>query len=227
MSNQTAVKKYSLVRCVTDGDGYEKGGIYPQVGDNNGVHILRETATGDVYDGVFQTGGIGKGLFNPWDNSGYPSFDPYYEGTKQGDQSAKADGGKLRLTLVPMDAVEAVAAIRMFGVQKYVDEDNWKRVEKDRYKDAALRHFIRYCREPYGMDDESNLPHLWHCLCNLFFLCALEIEDGTLPQPQEAVKRMTRCEPVQARRSPGKGTDGYLFADELKTPGNGVERAET
>ena len=143
------------------------------------------------------------------------------------DQSAKADGGKLRLTLVPTEAVEAVAAIRMFGVQKYVDENNWKRVEKDRYKDAAFRHYVRYLREPYGMDSESNLPHLWHCLCNLFFLCSLEIEDGTLPQPQEAVKKMTRCEPVQARRSPGKGTYGYLFADELKTPGNGAERAET
>lgn len=140
------------------------------------------------------------------------------------DQSAKADGGKLRLTLVPTEAVEAVAAIRMYGVQKYVEVDNWKRVEKDRYKDAALRHFIRYCREPYGMDDESNLPHLWHCLCNLFFLCALEIEDGTLPQPQEAVKKMTRCDPVQARRSPGTGAGGYLFAEELKTPGNGAKR---
>lgn len=139
------------------------------------------------------------------------------------DQSAKADGGKLRLTLVPTEAVEAVAAIRMYGVQKYVEVDNWKRVEKDRYKDAAFRHYVRYLREPYGMDSESNLPHLWHCLCNLFFLCALEIEDGTLPQPQDAVKKMTRCEPVQARRSPSTGEDGYLFADELKTPRNGVE----
>ena len=140
------------------------------------------------------------------------------------DQTAKADGGKLRLTLVPTEAVEAVAAIRMYGVQKYVEVDNWKRVEKDRYKDAALRHFIRYTREPYGMDDESNLPHLWHCLCNLFFLCALEIEDGTLPQPQDAVKKMTRCEPVEARRSPATGEDGYIYEDEIKTAGNGGKR---
>ena len=140
------------------------------------------------------------------------------------DQSAKADGGKLRLTLVPTEAVEAVAAIRMYGVQKYTDPENWKRVEKERYKDAALRHFIRYTREPYGMDDESNLPHLWHCLCNLFFLCALEIEDGTLPQPQDAVKKMTRCEPVQARRSPGTGSGGYIYEDEIKTPRNGIKR---
>ena len=143
------------------------------------------------------------------------------------DQSAKADGGKLRLTLVPTEAVEAVAAIRMYGVQKYTDPENWKRVEKDRYKDAAFRHYVRYLREPYGMDGESNLPHLWHCLCNLFFLCALEIEDGTLPQPQDAVKKMTRCDPVQARRSPATGEDGYIYEDEIKTAGKGAERAET
>lgn len=140
------------------------------------------------------------------------------------DQTAKADGGKLRLTLVLTEAVEAVAAIRMYGVQKYVEVDNWKRVEKDRYKDAALRHFIRYCREPYGMDDESNLPHLWHCLCNLFFLCALEIEDGTLPQQQDAVKKMTRCAPVEARRSPATGVGGYIYEDEIKTAGKGGKR---
>ena len=140
------------------------------------------------------------------------------------NQTAKADGGKLRLTLVPTEAVEAVAAIRMYGVQKYTDPENWKRVEKERYKDAALRHFIRYTREPYGMDDESNLPHLWHCLCNLFFLCALEIEDGTLPQPQDAVKKMTRCDPVQARRSPATGEGGYIYENKIKMPGNGAER---
>ena len=140
------------------------------------------------------------------------------------DQSAKADGGKLRLTLVPTEAVEAVAAIRMYGVQKYTDESNWKRVEKERYRNAACRHLIEYLREPFGMDCESNLPHLWHCLCNLFFLCSLEIQDGTLPKPQDAVKKMTRCEPVQARRSPATGAGGYIYEDEIKTPGNGAER---
>lgn len=104
----------------------------------------------------------------------------------QNDQTAKADGGKLRLTLVPPEGIEAVAAIRMYGVNKYPDggTDNWKRVEKERYRDAAYRHFLAYLRDPGGVDGESGLPHLWHCACNLDFLCALEIADGTLPKPQ-------------------------------------------
>lgn len=140
------------------------------------------------------------------------------------DQSAKADGGKLQLTLVPLEAVEAVAVTRMYGVEKYGDPDNWKRVEKERYKDAAFRHFVAYLREPYGMDCESNLPHLFHCLFNFFSLCALEIQDGTLPQPQDALKNMHHPTPVTASASPGKGTDGYLFADDIRTPQKGAER---
>lgn len=114
------------------------------------------------------------------------------------DQTAKRDDGKLRLTLVPEEAIEAVAAIRMYGDEKYHDPDNWKTVEKERYRDAAFRHYIAYLREPYGLDAESNLPHLWHCICNLAFLCSLEIADGTLPTAQEALKKMHHPEPLQA-----------------------------
>ena len=106
------------------------------------------------------------------------------------NQTAKADRGKLQLSLVPTEPIEAIAVIRMYGNLKYGDPDNWKTVEKQRYIDAALRHLIAYLREPYGMDSESNLPHLWHCLCNCFFLCTLDIQDGTTPTPQDAVKKM-------------------------------------
>ena len=93
------------------------------------------------------------------------------------DQNAKADAGKLRLTLVPTLAIRAIARIRMYGVKKYKDPDNWKKVSVERYRDAAFRHFLSYLDEPHGMDSESGLPHLWHCICNLAFLCALEVFD--------------------------------------------------
>lgn len=92
------------------------------------------------------------------------------------DQSAKADAGKLPLTLVPREIIRAIAATRLYGVKKYGDPDNWKRVSKERYRDAAFRHFIAYLDDPDGMDEESGLPHLWHCVTNFAFLCELEKE---------------------------------------------------
>ncbi len=90
------------------------------------------------------------------------------------DQTAKADHGKLRLTLVPRGIIKAIARIRMYGCDKYHDPDNWKRVEIERYRDAAFRHWLAYLDDPKGRDDESGLPHLWHCCCNLAFLVELE-----------------------------------------------------
>lgn len=89
------------------------------------------------------------------------------------DQTAKADAGKLPLTLVPTDLIRAVAAVRKYGVQKYKQPDNWKRVEPQRYRDAAFRHFLAYLDDPDGLD-ESGLPHLWHLATNIAFLIALE-----------------------------------------------------
>ena len=90
------------------------------------------------------------------------------------EQEAKADAGKPRLTLVPQKIIWDIAAVRDFGTKKYKDPDNWKRVSKERYRDAAFRHFMRYLATPHGVDEESGLPHLWHCCCNLAFLCELE-----------------------------------------------------
>ena len=94
----------------------------------------------------------------------------------QPDQSIKADAGKLRLTLVPRAMIRAVARIRMYGNQKYPDggEDNWKRVDPQRYRDAMFRHMLAYLDDPAGVDPESKLPHLWHILCNGAFLCELD-----------------------------------------------------
>lgn len=106
------------------------------------------------------------------------------------NQSAKADAGKLQLTLVPLEMIEDVAVIRGFGNMKYKDPDNWKTVEKERYRDAMFRHLLAYLRNPGGVDSESGLPHLWHMMCNGAFLCSLETADGTLPTAQDALARM-------------------------------------
>ena len=101
------------------------------------------------------------------------------------DQTVKADAGKLQLTLVPREIIRAIARVRMFGVSKYHDPENWKRVEIQRYRDAAFRHFLAYLDNPQGVDLESGLSHLDHLACNVAFLCELEEERTQIPHPDD------------------------------------------
>ena len=57
---------------------------------------------------------------------------------------------------------------------KYKEDDNWKRVEPQRYRDALFRHLLAYLDDPHGTDEESGYPHLWHLITNAAFLCELE-----------------------------------------------------
>lgn len=99
-------------------------------------------------------------------------------------QDAKADSGKPRPTLVPVSLIEAVTAIREYGCQKYHDPDNWKRVEPQRYRDAAYRHWLAYIKGEQT-DPESGLPHIWHCACNLAFLIEMESNHEEHPTPTD------------------------------------------
>lgn len=90
------------------------------------------------------------------------------------DQTAKTDYGKEELTLVPTKILHAIARVRMFGTKKYKSADNWKRVEVDRYRNAAYRHWLAYLENPRGLDPESGLPILWHVATNISFLIELE-----------------------------------------------------
>lgn len=85
------------------------------------------------------------------------------------DQSAKADKGKLELSLVNPELVKAVAEVRMYGTEKYGDSENWRKVEPKRYVDALYRHLLAYI-EGNEADEESGLSHLAHMACNLSFL---------------------------------------------------------
>lgn len=90
-------------------------------------------------------------------------------GTGDKDQSAKADKGKLELSLVNPELVKAVAEVRMYGTKKYGDSENWRKVEPKRYVDALYRHLLAYI-EGNEVDEESGLSHLSHMACNISFL---------------------------------------------------------
>ena len=89
-------------------------------------------------------------------------------------QEAKADIGKPQLTLVPRKILFDIARVREYGTRKYGDPENWRQVDRQRYRDAAFRHFCAYLDDPNGLDEESGLPHLAHLACNIAFLCELE-----------------------------------------------------
>ncbi len=89
------------------------------------------------------------------------------------DQKIKADAGKPRLSLVPLEILPAIARVREYGITKYGDSEGWRKVKPERYIDALFRHLVAFVRDPSGLDKESGLPHLWHVATNVAFLCEI------------------------------------------------------
>ena len=95
-------------------------------------------------------------------------------GITQTDQTAKQDANKPRLSLVPMQIVWDIAKVREYAVQhKYFDKNNWMQVEPERLIEALIRHAFRFIDDPYGLDEETGLPHLYHLETNACFLSVL------------------------------------------------------
>ena len=108
------------------------------------------------------------------------------------NQGAKADAGKLPLTLVPLEIIRNIAEVRRYGKNKYGSSENWKTIEPERYRDAMFRHMLLYLEDPYGVDEESGLPHLWHLACNVAFLCELE-KDKLKPRQDGVNLKDIKC----------------------------------
>lgn len=89
-------------------------------------------------------------------------------------QEAKADAGKLKISLVPRQIIKDIAEVRMYGNEKYGDPENWRDVEACRYRDALCRHLLEYLDDPESVDPESGIKHLKHIACNVAFLCEME-----------------------------------------------------
>ena len=90
------------------------------------------------------------------------------------NQTAKADKGKIRPTLVPRQIIRDIAVVREYGDKKYGSTDNWKQVEIERYRDALCRHLLAYLDDPKSVDEESGISHYKHMACNMAFICEME-----------------------------------------------------
>jgi len=111
----------------------------------------------------------------------------------------KDDAGKLRYSLIPARALEAVAAVLTYGAERY-GAWNWTRVENahERYQDAAFRH--QEARRKGEMHDpESGLPHLAHAVACLLFRLELDLA-------KDAAQSAIRNEPIQDKCSTAAST---------------------
>lgn len=89
-------------------------------------------------------------------------------------EGRKDDGEKVRLQLLPPDALEAISRVLMFGADKY-GERNWERgMAWSRVFGACLRHLFAYWRGE-ERDAETGLSHLAHAGCCILFLLSYHL----------------------------------------------------
>lgn len=109
----------------------------------------------------------------------------------------KHDQNKIRMDLLPWDAVVEIAKIFTFGASKYADRNwekgfDWSRVY------AALQRHLTMWFQGQDKDPETGKSHLAHAGCCLFFLLAFVLRDtgrDDRPKlPDEQLKNMSTYE---------------------------------
>lgn len=84
-------------------------------------------------------------------------------------EAIKNDEGKARISLVPPEAIYAMARVLTHGATKYADH-NWRKGFKwSRLLDAAMRHLLAF-QWNEDVDPETGESHIAHALCCLSFL---------------------------------------------------------
>lgn len=82
------------------------------------------------------------------------------------EPALRYDAGKPPISLVPPEAILALAEVSDFGAKKY-SVRNWEKgMSYSRMYDSCQRHLLAYLGGEYR-DTESNLPHLYHALWNI------------------------------------------------------------
>ena len=132
---------------------------------SRGINIDKKTQTIDNYEKMWE--GVGT-LAEVSPSLARNAMEYLIE--KSNNQSAKADSGKPILSYVPKEIIYEIEKVRKFGVDKYKDPDNWKKVEIERYHQALLRHTLAVWDDIAARDKESGLLHLSHIATNVAFM---------------------------------------------------------
>lgn len=88
----------------------------------------------------------------------------------QKEIGVKHDEEKLKWSLLPINLLNGVVRVLMYGEKKY-SSDNWKRIGngKERYFSALMRHLTEL-QDGKELDDDSGLPVIDHVISNAIFM---------------------------------------------------------
>ena len=89
-------------------------------------------------------------------------------------EGVKHDQDKDRWELMPYGALRQIVKVLTFGAKKYAP-DNWKKISKERYFGACMRHLT--AKEK--IDAESGLSHLAHAACCILFMLWMEMQNDS------------------------------------------------
>lgn len=84
-------------------------------------------------------------------------------------KGTKADKDKVRMELLPVEALMGTAEVLTFGAKKYEDRNWEKGIEYSRVYGALLRHMTAWWNGE-NVDLETGLSHLHHAGCCIAFL---------------------------------------------------------
>jgi len=103
----------------------------------------------------------------------------------------KIEEGKPKLSLIYKSFIDETAKVRMYGLTKYPDQENWRTTLTSEHYDALLRHVFAakafFLKESRGekLDQSSGLSHLAHAACNIMFLIEEEQTENTEIETEE------------------------------------------
>jgi hypothetical protein len=89
------------------------------------------------------------------------------------NEGVKYDKDKLRLDLIPPEAIIAIGSVLTFGAKKY-NPRNWEKGMDWGRVYAALQRHLTAWQAGETNDEESGMPHLWHAACCIVFLLTYE-----------------------------------------------------
>lgn len=88
--------------------------------------------------------------------------------------AVKHDNEKVRMELLPEEALVEVSKVFTFGAKKYGDFNYMKGMEWNRLVGATRRHLSSFVRRD-DIDDESGLLHLAHAAASIMMLLEYQL----------------------------------------------------